>query len=434
MSDAMPRPDRTSGFISRSIGMHLLGTTRTDVRVLREAAALADAGYAVHVVDTDPDTARPREEIFQGIALRHVLPPRWLRTRRGKIWTLFKILSMLPVRTRALLDLKVDAYHAHDAETLLACSIAGRLRRKPVVLDAHELPYFEPHLLQRPLQRRFHIMLLKRMLPRVAATITVSPPLVAEMHRRYGGPPAVVVRNVPPYQPAITSDRLRQHLGLDAKIRIALYQGGLQQDRALDVLVRAAGTLAPDIVLVLMGDGPTKPDLEALIQREGLSERVRLLPAMPYRELLTWTASADLGLILYPPSTSPNIRYCLPNKLFEYIMAGLPVLASPLDAVHEILSRYGIGDIVQSLEPEAIGRAINRMALDPAHLASMRQNALRASAADLNWEREQAELIGLYARVLGVRDPAGAEVTADSAAAARVVLPSLAIRRGQLDG
>src|SRR5262249_35468959 len=261
---------------------------------------------------------RPREERHQGILLRHIVAPRWLRSRRGKVWAFLRITWMLPLRTRALLDLHVDAYHAHDAEALLACYVAGRLRRKPVILDAHELPYFQPPLLQRPVQRRFRIFLLKRMLRRVASTITVSPPLVTEMHDRYGGPPAVVVRNVPPYQPTRRCDQLRQHLGLSAQMRVALYQGGLQRDRALDVLVRAAQTLDPNIVMVLMGDGPSKPDLQALIQREDLLDRVKILPAVPYSELLTWTASADLGVILYPPSASPNVRYCLPNKLFEY--------------------------------------------------------------------------------------------------------------------
>lgn len=409
MSNVMTRSDPHSAMKSRAIGMHLLGTTRTDVRVLREATALVDAGYVVQVVDTDPDASRPREERHQGIILRHVLPPRWLRTRRGKIRAFLKILWMLPLRTRALLDLDVDAYHAHDAEALLACYIAGRLRRKPVVLDAHELPYFEPHLLQRPLQRRFRIFLLRRMLPRISAAITVSPPLITEMQQRYGGPPAVLVRNVPPYQPPHVSNRLREHLCLDATTRIALYQGALQNDRALNVLVRAARVLAPGIMLVLMGDGPSKTDLEALIQHEGLSDRVHLLPAVPYEELLTWTASADLGLIIYPPSTSPNVRYCLPNKLFEYLMVGLPVLASRLDAVHEILSKYSTGDILQTLEPEEIARAINRMTQDPIRSVSMRQNALRASTTDLNWEREQAELIALYARLFGMRRPEASE-------------------------
>src|SRR5262249_114579 len=143
--------------------------------------------------------------------------------------------------------------------------------------------------------------------------------------------------------------------------RIALYQGGLQRDRALDVLVLAARALDPDVVMVLMGDGPSKSGLQALIQRESLHDRVKILPAVPYGELLTWTPSADLGLIIYPPSASPNVRYCLPNKLFEYLMAGLPVLASPLDAVRDILLRYEAGAIVESLEPERVGHAIGHL-------------------------------------------------------------------------
>src|SRR5262249_9518954 len=118
------------------------------------------------------------------------------------------------------------------------------------------------------------------------------------------------------------------------------------------------------------------------------------------------------------PSTSPNVRYCLPNKLFEYLMAGLPVLASPLDAVRDILLRYEAGAIVESLEPERVGHAIGHLLRNPARLASMRQNALRASAMHLNWEREQAELIQLYARTLDASSPQSHRVSAGGAAEA----------------
>src|SRR5205823_11753156 len=143
-------------------------------------------------------------------------------------------------------------------------------------------------------------------------------------------------------------------------------------------------------VIVLMGKGigSTSVELEALASREGIADRVKILPPVPYEELLEWTASADIGLIVYSPDQSLNVKMCLPNKLFEYLMVGLPVLATPLDAVTDILRSYNVGRVVPSLNPEDIGVAINEMLAEQDTLASMRRNALEAVQHDLCWEKE----------------------------------------------
>ena len=207
------------------------------------------------------------------------------------------------------------------------------------------------------------------------------------------------------------SQRLRERLGLDMDSRIALYQGNLQPDRGLDGLVRAGRFLAPGNVVVLMGRGSLAADLEALIAREQVAARVRLLPPVPYDELLAWTSSADLGLIIYPRGYSLNVRLCLPNKLFEYLMAGVPVMASPLEAVGALIERYDVGYIVPSLEPESVGSALNSALADQETLARMRTNALAATRDDLCWEREEQRLLGLYTSLI----PASATTSASSA-------------------
>jgi glycosyltransferase involved in cell wall biosynthesis len=398
------------------IGMHLQGTARTDERVLREARALVQAGFAVTIVDTDPDTTRPRVEALNGITVRHI-PKLQRRILPGKLGTAINMWRRLPDWIRALLALRADAYHAHDSDTLFATYFAARIRRKPVILDAHELPGFMPSLLARPVQRTVHIAMLRRVLPRVSAVITVSPPIVDEIQRLYGGPRAILVRNVPLYQPPITSDRLRERLQVPPTTRIALYQGGLVVNRSLDVLVRAARYLPDDVVIVLMGNGASKAGLEALIAAEGVGERVRLIPAAPYAELLSWTASADLGLILYTPETSLNVLYCLPNKLFEYLMAGVPVLSSQLPAVAEILTCYEAGQVCPSLEPKVVAASIAATLANGVGMAQWRSNALAASATDLNWEQEQGQLIGLYRRLLGANTSHAAEALTDYAPA-----------------
>jgi glycosyltransferase involved in cell wall biosynthesis len=127
---------------------------------------------------------------------------------------------------------------------------------------------------------------------------------------------------------------------------------------------------------------------------------VKLLPAVPYAELLSWTASADLGLLVASPDYSLNVRMFLPNKLFEYIMAGVPVLTSALPAVVELVQAYGLGEVVSELTPQAIARTINGMFARPETLATMRQNALQAASSDLHWEKEQENLLQLYQQIV----------------------------------
>ncbi len=123
---------------------------------------------------------------------------------------------------------------------------------------------------------------------------------------------------------------------------------------------------------------------------------------MPYAELLEWTASADIGLTIFPPDYSLSIRFTLPNKLFEYLMAGRPVLSSQLDAIAEVIKTYNVGQIVPSLAPSAIAAAINAMLADTAALARMRRNALETAQHEFYWEKESQELILLYKKLLMV--------------------------------
>src|SRR5262249_8549289 len=129
-------------------------------------------------------------------------------------------------------------------------------RRKPLIFDAYELPLVQPHLTRHRAMSALLKGIVRWITPRCAGVITVSPGLVPEMRRLYGGPTAQVVRNVPVYQRVQRTDMLRQRLGVDEGRRIALYQGGLQENRSLDRLVRAARYLPPEVVVVLLGYGP----------------------------------------------------------------------------------------------------------------------------------------------------------------------------------
>ena len=383
--------------------MHVLGPARTDVRVMREAMTLRRAGLAVSIVDVERERGTPREENLGGIVVRHIVMPSWYIPTRFKPWFLSKAARILVRGTLALLSMRADIYHAHDFEALPACYIVATLLRKRLIYDAHELPLVDPNVTRWRLLSAATRRVLGTMIPNCASVITVSPPIAYDIQRRYGGSVPGVVRNIPPYQAPTPSDRLRESLGLGHDTRIALYQGNLQADRGLDVLVRSARYLQPNIVIIIMGRGLLRSQLEALISREQLRGRVILAPPVPYAELLTWTASADIGLVVNPPWFSPNVRMCLPNKLFEYLMAGVPVLTSRLDAIEELVSTHDVGRIVDPLEPEVVGHAINAMCGDVHALAQMRCNALAVSQHQLRWEVEQQKFLEIYQQFCSIR-------------------------------
>ncbi|GAC1303978.1 MAG: hypothetical protein NVSMB27_43290 [Ktedonobacteraceae bacterium] len=273
-----------------------------------------------------------------------------------------------------------------------------------MIFDSHELPLCD--LIGTPWQRLSALLawMLTVIVPACAGVITVSPPIVEEIRKLYHPRKMALVRNFHRFEIVPTSHRLRQLLGLKPEVRIALYQGNLESSRRLDVLVRAASFLEPGIMIVMMGKGvgATPFELAALIAQEEVTDRVKIIPAVPYEELLEWTASADIGLTLFPPDYSENIRMCLPNKLFEYLMAGLPVLSSQLNAVVDILRAYDVGQVVASLDPSDVGSAINGMLADSRALANMRRNALEAARRELCWEQESQQLIRFYRDILGV--------------------------------
>jgi glycosyltransferase involved in cell wall biosynthesis len=383
--------------------MHVLEIGRTDYRVLREATALVEAGYDVTIVDVEPEYSRLTEEDVQGIHLKHIVNPAWFTRTRFKPMFFVKMGWMILRAAIVMLRTPADIYHSHDENALPACYLVARLRRKPLIFDAHELP-----LENNPNFTRWHRLtalakrLLAAALPYCSGIIATSAPTAGAIRQEYHVSDVTLVRNFPSYREVQSSDRLRQYLELNQDVRIVLFQGYLQPSRGLNWLVQAAPFLDPNIVIVIMGkdQSGTKAQLESLIAEKGVADRVKIIPPVPYTELLDWTASADIGLTLVAPDYAKAGNVMLPNKLFEYLMAGLPILATPSDAVSEFISTYDVGRFLASLEPETIGAAINEILADNNALVCMHHNGLEAAKQQLNWEQEKVRLLELYRRIL----------------------------------
>ncbi|MCB8819094.1 glycosyltransferase [Microvirga rosea] len=368
----------------------------SDSRVLRTAETLHRAGHEVLLVGYGPapqgvpyrvallpDLPSPFV-IRAGILLRqapaNLLPASshlfyWLHEGRRKARTILR-------------EFRPEAVHANDWTTLpLAVDAKARLGAR-IVYDSHEMAIAEyEHSLKWRLAALSHVRTIEGRGIRAAdAVITVSPGIADALTEAYPGlaRPAVI-RNVPdaeraPFRP------------VGARIEV-LFHGLLRSNRGLEAIIDSLPAWRDEFHLTLRG--PAAPAyLAALASRaetRGVAHRIRFQPPVTPANVVSRASEADIGLCILPDSSRHN-RFALPNKLFEYLAAGLAVVTSPLPDMAEIVRRYGCGSLARD-EAAAVTEAIN--GLDRPTLDHMKKQALVA-AADLSWNRERETLVGLY--------------------------------------
>jgi glycosyltransferase involved in cell wall biosynthesis len=284
---------------------------------------------------------------------------------------------------------------ANDLDTLLPAHLASRIRGKNLVYDTHEYFTGTPEVIDRPRVHRVWKSLEKWLFPRQKTVITVNES-IARLYREEYGNTVRVVRNLPPTlgNPDILS---REELGVPAGTRILLMQGsGINVERGAEELVAAMHPAhgLENVQLWIIGGGDVIRVLKEAVMENGLENRVRFFPRMPYRRLMAHTALADIGLSL-DRDRSINYRFSLPNKLFDYIMAGVPVLASDLPEVKKIVMGYGVGRTLTTHEPSGIARALAEMLSDDARMEGWRNSCLQARKT-LCWEEEEKIVREIY--------------------------------------
>jgi glycosyltransferase involved in cell wall biosynthesis len=379
--------------------MIVLNDFTHDARVHKEARALAKVGHDVTVIALwRADLAA--QETQAGYEVRRLR--LYSRTWRGRLVApLVKYLEFALQVWRLAGHERADIYQANDANTLPAAWIAAQRSRACLVYDAHELETgrnfgssqlagFYRHMWAWP----------ERALIRHAdAVMTVSGGIADELVRLYAIHRPLVVLNCPEQQMPTPSTRLRDELGIPSDLRIALYQGGIAAGRGLESFLEAVQQL-PDVAAVLLGNGPLLPAFRARAE-SGAWQRVYLPGAVPLADLPSYTASADVGISLIQ-GVCRSYRLALPNKLFEYVQAGIPVVASNLPEIARVVHEHGLGVTVDPEDPGAIAGGIQLVLHDAGRYAQAQAGA-RQAAFVLNWEQESIKLVALY-RQLGHAD------------------------------
>ena len=241
----------------------------------------------------------------------------------------------------------------------------------------------------------------RRWARRADTVLTVNESYATVLEERLEIPRPAVVMNVPrrwaPPEPAL--DLIRASLGLPATARIVLYQGGLMTDRGIEECMDAILDV-PDAVLCLLGFGALRWRLTEASKVPPFLGRVFLLPAVPPGELLAWTASADVSVMMIQP-TSLNHRLTTPQKLFESITAGVPVVASDLPGMATIVRSDDIGLVCDPRSAADIARSIRTLLDEAPDAAAARRTRIRELAERrYNWEAEEPVLLELYRRMV----------------------------------
>jgi len=373
--------------------MVILNTTPLvlDSRVRKEAEALVVAGHSVRLVGVRQRAERLRDDLggFEVVAFEV-----WARRlpRTPLFWPV-KYAEFLVKSVTALLRSRAEVYHAHDLEALIPAWIAARLTRGRVIYDSHEL------FTERPIEMRAVWQAIEHFLiRRVDAVIAASEERAVIMRDEYGARdlPAVIA-NCPPRVGRHAKSTVRDRLPVEQRgARLVLYQGGLSPGRGLEALTRAAGLFEPRAVLVFVGAASAYSEsvLRSVVEAQGLRDRVFFVAPVDATEVVSFIRTADLGVVIYQ-NTCRNNYYCAPNKVYDYCMAGLPVVGSDFPPLRTLVQRHAIGVLFDPEKPAAIAAAVNQVLTDD----DVRERAVagsRAVAARCNWEEESKKLVGLY--------------------------------------
>ena len=292
-----------------------------------------------------------------------------------------------------LLKSKVDIFVSNDLDTLPANYLASRIKRKPLVYDSHEYFTEVPELIGRPVVKAVWTGLEKLLVSRVDAAYTVCDS-IAEVYRNLYKVDFKVVRNLPVCAATeqITDPMTSSHrMGNSSKV--ILYQGALNLGRSVGTAIRAMQYLE-GAELWLAGDGDLTNELKELVVEMKLESKVKFLGRLPLHQLCKVTRHADLGISL-EEDLGLNYRFALPNKLFDYIQAGVPVLVSNLPEMRHIVEHYQIGMIAETYQWKSISELMNIALFDQEKRQVWKRNLPKA-AKELCWENEEKVLQDIY--------------------------------------
>lgn len=352
------------------LSIFALSDISSDARSLNFARAAAEFGYKVAVIAMVENN---KIEQYQAEGI-DIFPVNLTPNSRPFKQILSYNLKIIPLSNR----LKTGIILASDLYSLPAAAIFKSRQNSKLLYDSREIYSALGPLASKKIKQKI-LTFIERSYISSADRIIVSGPLDADVLKEIYSidTPMDVILNVPPYKKPIESNIAREQLKISDENRIIIYQGKLLPGRGILQTIEAMKYI-DNAVLVILGDGQLEPEIRRKIKQENLSNRVKLAGLIPYDELHSWTCSADIGIALFEP-VSLSYELALPNKLFEYCMAGVPTIASDLPAMRQIVQLHEIAKLVPpSLKPEKIAEVIKNL-LEHQNYSSITDNCRKYS-------------------------------------------------------
>lgn len=286
-----------------------------------------------------------------------------------------------------LIGKKADVYLSNDLDTLLPNYLHSTFRNKHLVYDSHEYFTGTPELQHKTTKRKVWQWLEKKLMPKADFLYTVNQS-IADLYKKDYDVNMRVVRNVPLVSKSIiyTGSPIFEK----NKFVLLLQGAGINKDRGAEELIEAIALLPDNFLLLLIGSGDAWDTLKNKTQQLHLHEKIHFIEKVPFEKLKHYTSKAHLGISLDKPNCI-NHQLSLPNKVFDYIHAGVPVLASNMVEVKKVIDTYEVGHCIDEITPVTIADAIKWIHNHPEVYQKWKENTKKAAEA-LTWENEQKVL------------------------------------------
>jgi glycosyltransferase involved in cell wall biosynthesis len=312
-----------------------------------------------------------------------------IKLKKGFLSLFFYLKFIWHIKLK-LLTTKASIIFAEDIYTLPFVVIFGKLKRAKIYYDSRELFGHLAGLKDKKFKQAFWKWTEKFFIGKADYVIVTGPMDGEFLKKEYRLKNIILLRNLPRfYKPALKLD-LHSHLQIDKNKKIILYQGVLLEGRGIEKVFAVLSEL-PDHVFVIVGGGEYEQHYQKLAEQMNLTDQVFFLGKLTQEDLPQVTASVDIGISLIE-NLSTSYYYALPNKLFEYIMAEVPVIVSNLPQMKEIVTKYDVGYAVEFESKDELANAIKKLTGDSKLSESKKQNCQIASQ-ELNWEKEVTNLL-----------------------------------------
>ena len=282
-----------------------------------------------------------------------------------------------------LLISRCDILVANDLDTLLPNFLASKIRNKKLIYDSHELFSELPELLNRKRVKYVWMLLESLLLPRLKHSYTVSESIANYYFDKYDVNMGVV-RNVPLYK-SINIDMVHS-----SDFKKIIYQGAINKDRGISLMIRSMQYI--DAKLYIYGSGDILDAMVNLVKALNLDSKVVFEGNVRFDHLWQFTRTADLGLS-FEEDTCLAYRFSLPNKIFDYINAEIPILISDLPEFRKVISTYKVGEVLVSRETKLVASQINKLLCKP---KSAWSENIKLAKKDFCWENEESNLLSFF--------------------------------------